>query len=365
MINSIYLVTAAIEPPAKLSEVSPADGIALLSGPDGLACVVTDPSASWGLGVDAARLTIDRVRAYSGTTVNDLEALSKFVGDAAHQAEASLAQENADADALFSGAVVTIKENWVSWATAGDLMIALCGLQNVVWLNGERRTDASGVAKLTTKPATWYPGLLGCTRAQRSTNLLTPGGPINLSSEQLVLILSQSVWSKLDEETIVLEARRAASRDKAWQMSATESILRIAKSRGAGGHRVAVGICRAGESPAFKQPLSRSRGYRALTVEEASESRIELNAEESEREGLVVELMGVGAGVLTVRFRNPTKDLNRATARGLIYELVLEDLFAGRFRNSATTINYVEQDTGIATALAYGFPYEERLLSST
>src|SRR4051812_46492822 len=190
MTNFNYLATVAIEPPAKLSEVSPADGIALLSSPDGLACVVTDPSASWGLGVDAARLTIDRVRAYSGTTVNNLEALSKFVGEAALQAEARLAQENADADALFSGAVVTIKENWLSWVTAGDLMIALCGLQNVVWLNGERRTDANGLEILTTKPATWYPGLLGCTRAQRSTNLLTPAGPIGLTSEQLVLILS-------------------------------------------------------------------------------------------------------------------------------------------------------------------------------
>jgi hypothetical protein len=173
--NGSANATAAIEPPAKLSEVSPADGIALLNSPDGLACVVTDPSASWGLGVDAARLTIDRVRAYSGTTVNNVETLSKFVGDAALQAEAKLAQENADADALFSGAVVTITENWMSWATAGDLMIALCSLQSVVWLNGEWRTDANGLAKLRTKPATWYPGLLGCTRAQRSTNLLTPG----------------------------------------------------------------------------------------------------------------------------------------------------------------------------------------------
>jgi len=48
MKKPFYLASAASEPPANLSEVSPAHGIAVLSRSDGLACVVTDPSASWG-----------------------------------------------------------------------------------------------------------------------------------------------------------------------------------------------------------------------------------------------------------------------------------------------------------------------------
>ncbi|MEO7033622.1 MAG: hypothetical protein ABI548_07085 [Polyangiaceae bacterium] len=361
MSASFYSATTAIEPAAKLSEVSPSDGIALLNDSDGLACVVTDPSASWGSGVDAAKLTIDKVRAYSGT--NSIDALSRFVEEAAFQAESKLAEENPDADALFSGAIVAVKDNMFSWAAAGDLMIALCSVQNVVWLNGDLRAAGSDVVKLATKPATWYPGLLGCTRTQRSTNLLTPGGPVHLGTEQVVLILSQSVWSKLDDETIVSEARRAAARDRAWQVSVSESLLRIAKSRGAGGHRVAVGIYGAEQSPSATDPRSRASGYRALTVEEASETRIVVEECESEREVLTVEVLGVDSGVLTARFRNPTNDLNRATARGLVYELVLNGLFAGRFKNAAKTINYVDLDTGVATATAYGWPSQDQLIS--
>ncbi|MGC4095098.1 MAG: hypothetical protein QM756_45700 [Polyangiaceae bacterium] len=355
MTTSCALISAAIEPAAKLSEVSPADGIAVLRGSDGTACVMTDPSASWGLGSDAARLTIERVRAFSGASVSDAGALSRFVEESAFQAEARLAREAPDTDTLFAGALVTVQDGAFSWASAGDLLIALCSVRNISWLNADWLCEGGQPPKLVKKSADWYPGLLGCTRAQRSGDLFIGGGPFGFGADQLLLILSQAVWSKLDDESILQEARRVASLGVDWRPELSESLLRIAKSRGAGGHRAAVGFC-VGSEQSTSNALSRSRGYRALTIEEAGEKRALVEERESEREVLAVNVGGVSDGVVTVEFRNPPHDLNRATARGLVFELVLEGLFDGRYR-SANAIKYVDSDCDVAATTPYTAPW--------
>jgi len=356
MISHRFVITAAVEPPAGLSEVTPLDSVAVLSGSQGVACFVTDPSASWGVGTEAAKLTVDRVRAYSGTNVTETHALAQFAEDAAFQAEAALARQNPEADALFSGALVTLGGQGLSWAWAGDIIVALCSQQSVVCLNTESPSADVSRSTWTIRRAPWYPGLLGCSRAQRRGQLFAFGGPVTVAPEQAVLALSQAVWSKLDEQTIVDEIRRAATQGRAWQSQVVENLLRIAKSRGAAGHRAVVGIYPALDaSAAESEPLARFRGYQALSIADNA-TRLVVEERQSDREVLVVEVLGLSGEVLTVTFKNPTRDLNRATARRLVYELVLEGYWEGRFRANTKIVHYVDLDSNVTTKTAYGWP---------
>lgn len=355
MTRRSLVLSAAIEPPAGLSEVGPMDSIAVLRGPQGLACLVTDASPSWGVGVEGARRTVERLRNDPGGDVTDIRALAKATENAAFEAEAALARQHPEADALFAGAIVTVGAHGVSWAWAGDLMVALCSLQDIACLNGEVRTAKGGGSKLSTSSTRWFPGLLGCSRAQRQDELFTFGGADGFRVDQAILILSRSVWSTLDEHAIVNEARRTAERERVWQSQLPEGLLRIAKSRGAAGHRAVVGIY-SGFDSAPMDSLARSGGYRARSITDASGTRLRVEERESEREVLLVEVLSIVDGVLTVTFKNPSRDLNRATARRLVYELVLEGVMAGRFRNATKVIRYVDLDGDATTETAYGRP---------
>ena len=192
----------SIKPPAGLHGLT-ADDVALqFEYGNARHLLLTDASASWGLGSEAAALSLQKLKTEVSGRASSLPTAAELLEQLSLAAAEELSAEHEDADTLFSATLLSIQERTLSCAWAGDILTAVFSPRNGVrWINYPNHSTASEASSwpVRAKPASWYPGLLGCTRAQRASALLELGPKVTLEQDELVLMLSSALWTHLGE----------------------------------------------------------------------------------------------------------------------------------------------------------------------
>jgi serine/threonine protein phosphatase PrpC len=351
-------VHAAIEPPAGLRDVYPSQGNVVLRSGDATAVLVTDGSASWGHGVEAAAVAAQRLARLQLSAATTIADLAVRLEEAAFQAEEELSAKDPDADSLFSGTMALIQKRDLSLAWAGDVLLALWSNGALRWLNYPNHHAAriGPSADAPARPSTWYPGLLGCSRAQRAADLSTFGHVTQLADDDVLFMFTETIWSKLNESDILEQIRAASTLQEAWQPRVSEALLRIAKQRGARGHRASVALWLAPRAISEAKPWARPWGYRAVSVSESGTVTYAVEERGTGREIVRIGNLTVHDQKLLVSYEIVSGDLNQATVSCLIFELVLEGLLGGKFRDVKEVL-YADSATGIAKTLGYSEPH--------
>ena len=352
------IVRAAVEPTVGIPEVGPQDLFrSIVRGAAGC-CVIVDPSASWGRGVEVSSGTLkefENLLRAEGPGLG-LEASARKLEQASFAARSKVDIEEGT-DTFFSATLVATEGPRARLAWAGDILAAVCNPQGITWVTWPNyNAAASGAAHgpVAPRPAPWFPGLLGCTPEQRSVNLLErAGAEVDLTNGDALMLFSASVWSYLDDASVLAEVRRPVAAP--WQQTIHERVLRIAKQRGAKGYRAVAALSYASSLETEESPLGRSAGYRAYRVEEGTEVRFTLEEQETHREILRAYPPSLKDRTLLVRYEHVSRDLNDATARAILFELLLEKLLGG-FRSAAEHVRYLNMASGRERTIGYGWP---------
>jgi len=178
--------------------------------------VLTDPSASWGMGAEAAAQTLQKLRAEVSVRTSSLPTAPELLEQLSLTAAEEVSAANDDADTLFSATLLSIQDHSLTCAWAGDILAAVFSPRaGARWINHPNYSGAKDSESwpVRAKPASWYPGLLGCTRAQRANALLEHAPTITLAQDELVVVLSSDLWTRLSSD--VLESvMRVQPRDR-------------------------------------------------------------------------------------------------------------------------------------------------------